>query len=230
MKNKIFESGENISYLVTLQSCFEDGFVLDYVDDTKIGRIADAKDKYHYFVTNDKEFLEKYQQADDMSKKYRILCNSIVGNYSTIPQNRVLIRNDKRIKKYNNFYSFLKNNKIRFYLDINKELEKYFDKYNSILCICAQYCLRWFLKVPILGLIQFVLGDIINYFTIQHKIFNKEFQLNKQFSENNNKNEMYEKLNKELENLIKEKYETNRAFLAFIISLIALVITIVIKQ
>jgi hypothetical protein len=215
MRKKYFKVGEKIVYLESMQPVFENGY------------IADNNDKYKYLITSDENFLNNYISINDIGEKHQLLDGSMIWKYCEISKKQVFAINDKRIKNYSKFYYFVKRNK---YLDEQKEIDIFLRRNNSILSIKIRFYLKWFFYVIMYGLLQFVLGDIINYLKLQNKIFYKKKEI-EIFMNNNNitKNDEYKILINDLETLENKKFETNRAFLAFVISLIALICMILLK-
>jgi len=225
MTEKIFDLGDKVAYLSSYNDQFRNGFVLEYIDDSKIGRIADEKDKGSYFITGCADFACSYKDVKE-SDKYALLYKN---KHISVPRMRVLSSGDKRIKQYPSFYQFITTNKINKYFDRDKELYKFFASRNSIVVIRISTGVKLFVHVILGGLVQFCIGDLLNYFKIQHQLFcvNCKIKISTSQTTQPSSPDERKKLEIQRDSLIEQRQQTNRAFLAFIMAFITLIMQLI---
>lgn len=202
---------------------------IDDKSELQTGYILDVKNAGIFLITDDKDFLSGYSALENKDRNDYIQ-KSLLGQCEEMPKNRVLLASDRRTKIYPGFYRFVKSGKYSTFINTNEELDKFFAKRNGIISISVKIEAKHFFTVIIGGLFQFFIGDVLHYFYICHKLYVKKHEIQKHLQENNHKeDERYHTLLQEQEALKNSKDETRRSFFALIVSIMALLVSIIKK-
>jgi hypothetical protein len=225
-----FIPGEHIVFL------FEEELIDGYL----MKRDILSSDQIFWLITTDKDISNKYLDQDT-NCDYRLS-----EKIKYIKELYILKCNDKRIKKYKLFNKFLGMAYIRRNTQYNYEIYKYFLKGNNKAFVFLKatmgfslYLFKFIFNVIVVGIIDLIFGQIVDYFKNRQAILKIKYKLNNLkglyylsgiMGDNSNNKKEFEEQYKELKeqkNKLQEKRLTlNSSLVALILAIISIIISL----